>query len=356
MRICIFIKALTAGGAEKQSILLAHALKDDHEVIFIVFENRIDERFHSLLEPLKIPFYTLDGSLPSRIQKVYRLLKLHRTEALFSYLATDNLVGGLIGRLAGVKYIVGGIRNSRIDGWKMPVQRWLHRRVHSFTIFNNDSGRESLIQKGFRSNKSVVIENCFDREMVGGEYPEERSSKISILMVGRFVPQKDYDTALDTISFLKDELGNTNFIVTIIGHGELKGAIREKIASSNLEQWIKIVENPPEIYPYYRGADIYFTCSIFEGFSNTIMEAMSFSLPVVATDVGDNHKLVSNGENGYLLPAKDVSGLANALNSLCNMTDLRNSFGTKSIKLLRKNYSPEAFKEKYNEFIRSKLV
>ena len=60
-------------------------------------------------------------------------------------------------------------------------------------------------------------------------------------------------------------------------------------------------------------ADIFVLPSRSEGFSNSIIEAMAASLPVVATDVGGNREAVQDGETGYIVPPESVDALATAI-------------------------------------------
>ncbi len=59
--------------------------------------------------------------------------------------------------------------------------------------------------------------------------------------------------------------------------------------------------------------DIFVLPSLFEGISNTILEAMATGIPAVATSVGGTPELVVDGETGYLVPKKDIDALAKAL-------------------------------------------
>ncbi|NJK98226.1 MAG: glycosyltransferase family 4 protein [Bacteroidales bacterium] len=69
-----------------------------------------------------------------------------------------------------------------------------------------------------------------------------------------------------------------------------------------------------------------FNTSIEEGLSNSIMEAMSFGLPIVATSAGDSEYLVKDNFNGYICKAGDSSDLAEKLYRLISDEDLRNQF------------------------------
>ena len=74
--------------------------------------------------------------------------------------------------------------------------------------------------------------------------------------------------------------------------------------------------NPSNLDEYLSKSDIYLSTSLFEGLSNSIMEAMAYSLPIIATDVGDNNYLVQDGYNGFVTNVKDVDEIAKKLLSL----------------------------------------
>ena len=111
---------------------------------------------------------------------------------------------------------------------------------------------------------------------------------------------------------------------------------------------------PNNVSELERNADIYISTSLFEGTSNSIMEALNWSLPVVATNVGDNDHLVIDGVNGYLHPIGDVTGLTTSLCKLLDSVELRNQMGVRSNQNLRENYSMEIFEKRYLDLIEGK--
>ena len=121
--------------------------------------------------------------------------------------------------------------------------------------------------------------------------------------------------------------------------------------------WSKEHQNLDDIY---KNADIYLCTSIFEGLSNTILEAMSFCLPIVATNVGDNMYLVNKGKNGFLVEPKNLNQISNALLRFINNRDLLKSYGLNSYNKVKNEYSinnynlfEERVREtsKYNKYI-----
>ena len=62
--------------------------------------------------------------------------------------------------------------------------------------------------------------------------------------------------------------------------------------------------------PFYHSLDLYLNTSVHEGIPMSILEAMAYSLPVVAPDVGGISEVVSNSEDGYLIEKRDPKAFA----------------------------------------------
>jgi len=350
-KIVVFIRTLKSGGAERQSILLAKALKEKYETYLVVlFGSEADNKNINYINNQRIDVIFLKGNFIKRIYKFIKFLNKKKIGIIFAFLAGNNFYGAIAGKISHVDYIIGGIRNSRIFFFKFLIQRLLHNHVFQYTIFNNLHGKKELSLKGFNRNKIAVIPNCFELSIA----PIKRLAKkrLKIISVGRFVEQKDYLTSIKAIRFLIDN-HNSNYKInyTIIGYGKLEKQIRTWIKENDLSEIVNLVINPDDIYEYYKSSDIFLMTSIFEGLPNSIMEAMSYSLPIVATDVGDINQLVKDSVNGYLTKIGDYKDIADKLNILIESYEKRIGFGEKSYQILKKNYSFEIFQKRYLEFI-----
>ena len=105
--------------------------------------------------------------------------------------------------------------------------------------------------------------------------------------------------------------------------------------------------NPSNIPDILTDCDIYLSTSLFEGLSNSIMEAMVAGLPIIATDVGDNRYLVQDEFNGFLVPCKDVNKIVEKLEILSESKILRSDFGNRSRNKIKDNFSQEKLLENY---------
>ena len=348
--IAILIPTLKAGGAEKQAVLLASQLSkrfNVHVIILAGEQNVAFSRNVEIIESSNVKLHKLQGGTMAKYKALKALLKENNIDILFNYLTKPNVIGSIAGRKAGVKQIYNGIRNSRIDWWKLILERFAHNHYATATIYNCYSGEEYFSSKGLKKDKAIVIPNCFQN--IAEPITREDKEIKHIVTVGRFVPQKDYKTIIRTIAELKEL--RKDFVMDIIGYGEEEQNIRGWIKEYGVEDYINIYIRPENVQDIVRAADIYLSTSLFEGTSNSIMEALNWSLPVVATNVGDNNYLVIDGVNGTLHPIGDAKGLAESIAKLIGNYKLRSEFGLAGNKNLRDNYSMEIFEKRYLKLI-----
>ncbi len=350
--VAILIPSLKPGGAEKQATLLATVLDKHYSVdMYLLFgDEGAAQQNLDLLSQTNVKVHSLVGNSLSKIGQLKKSLKQRNTEVLLNYLTSCDVIGAIAGRLAGVKKIYGGIRNARVEWSKMVADKLAHNYIASGSIYNCYSGAEYFSTKGYRESRNIVIPNCFLN--ISDPITRVDREVKHIVTVGRFVPQKDYKTIIRTLACLKEL--RQDFMMDIIGYGVEEQNIRSWIEEYGVKEYINIHIRPDNVQDIVRDADIYLSTSLFEGTSNSIMEALNWSLPVVATNVGDNNHLVIDGVNGTLHPIGDAKGMAVSIANLLENYELRKRYGLTSNKNLRENYSMEIFEKRYLEVIENK--
>ena len=211
------------------------------------------------------------------------------------------------------------------------------------TVSNNYSAIDVLVSKGFKADKFRVIHNVFPLPQM--QNTKRESDIPTIISVARFTKVKDYKTALKSIRLLTQKNPALRFKYLIIGYGELELEIRKMIDDLSLNDIVEIKINPNNIFEHLINSDIYLSSSLFEGTSNSILEAMYARLPIVATDVGDNSYLVTD-ENGFLTDVKDVDCIADRLSLLLLDKALREKMGDMSREIVLTRFSRKAFMQK----------
>lgn len=350
--VALFIRSFNLGGAEKQSILLADYLRSEYIVYLIAFYSKGSLINYAINHNINI--ISFKGNFFVKLINFYFFLVNHNIFALVNYSPINNIIGCIIGKIAKVSIIFGGIRgsNTNKNRFKMVLQKYLLNKFSDSIISNSHKGAEKYVQYGYLRSKIHVIHNATNIDSLAIKQYSPISEKVHILSVGRFIWEKDYSTAIEAINNLRIKAGNV-FNYTIIGHGHLKNDILNLIHKYNLSDIVSIYDNigHPEIEKYYINTNIFLLTSIHEGMPNTIMEAMNFRLPIVTTNAGDTEYLVSNGKNGYVLNVGDYAGISDRLNELLQNKEKRISFGLNSFKILENNFTPDKIFIKYIDLI-----
>ncbi|MDY0045850.1 MAG: TIGR03088 family PEP-CTERM/XrtA system glycosyltransferase [Thauera propionica] len=151
--------------------------------------------------------------------------------------------------------------------------------------------------------------------------PFNDTDAIVVGTVGRLQAVKDQLNLVRALAVARERGGATGekLRLAIAGDGPLRPAVEEEIRRHRLSDAVWLAGERRDVPEVMRGFDVFALPSKAEGISNTILEAMSSGLPVVATAVGGNAELVSESKTGALVPAEDPAAMADAL--LCYASD-----------------------------------
>ncbi|MEL7341057.1 MAG: glycosyltransferase, partial [Bacteroidota bacterium] len=292
--------------------MLNKALQDFAQPHLIIIDEQPQHEKHlRYIEAEGISHHFLTGSMPQKFSALRKYLREQKVDILFTYLPSDTIIGGLAGKLEAVPLVIGGIRNAKLGFWKRLVLKQIYDRCLDYAISNSYTGRDNFIEYGYSPDRLLVMPNGIELQ----QQKRYRSPKevLNIISVGRYVEQKDLETGLKTFRRLLDhQTKGPKLTLQLIGYGELESQIRTWIEKYKLTDQVEMVISPPNLGDYYDAADLYLCTSLVEGLSNSIMEAMSYSLPIVATNAGDNHQLAREGQNGFIRPIGDSEGLSEA--------------------------------------------
>jgi len=112
----------------------------------------------------------------------------------------------------------------------------------------------------------------------------------------------------------------------IVGNGPEESRLRARAARTTCASLISFVTNKTDktqLDAYWRDACLFVLPSSYEGFSNLILEAWQYAVPVLASDIPANRELVTDGTVGVLFPVGNSSALAHALQRLLSSRVLR---------------------------------
>ncbi|WP_343707618.1 glycosyltransferase family 4 protein [Flavobacterium sp.] len=161
------------------------------------------------------------------------------------------------------------------------------------------------------------------------------SSIVNVLCVSRLDANKGVDWLINLFS---DTFGDDENIQLIIaGAGTLYEPLNNLICNKAVSN-IKLLGFVEDIESLLNHADIFVLPSKFESFPLSLLEAMSFGLPIISTDTGGTRDIVSDNKNGYLINYSNDKELKDALLSLYSNADLRKSQGDSSLKIFNEKF------------------
>jgi len=179
--------------------------------------------------------------------------------------------------------------------------------------------------QGHRRNVRIIY-NALDFPD-GGYHDVKNSDPFIVISANRFIPHKRLSMLVEAF----DKVRDTNSKLILIGTGpdDEINKVKETVKKLGVEKQIDLTGRieSSEIYKRFSNASVYVSTSLEEGFPNVFVEAMHFGLPVISTNVGGCHEIVTEGETGYLYEPMDEAMLVNRLKQLKDDIDLRNKLG-----------------------------
>lgn len=173
------------------------------------------------------------------------------------------------------------------------------------------------------------------------ELNAEKRAKINIVFVGRLGRQKDPLLLIRGFNKLSSQLKDKTQI-SIIGEGPKRKKLEKFIKKNKLEEKIKLLGgiSREKVFEILRESDIFVLTSNWEGFPYTIIEAMSFGLAIIASEVGGIKEAI-NDNCGILVGKGDEEELKDALEKLLKNPSLIKKMGEKAKERVEKEFSLE---------------
>ncbi len=135
----------------------------------------------------------------------------------------------------------------------------------------------------------------------------------------------------------------------LVGDGPLREEARALLAQAACLELAWLPGERHDVPAVQRGLDCFVLPSLAEGVSNTILEAMSSGVPVIATRVGGNGELVEEGHTGLLVPAADPEALADAMITLARSPARARAMGQAGRQAVERKYSLAAMVRQYQD-------
>lgn len=333
--VLIGIPCLLVGGTEIQTLRLVEALTSGGykciTVCYFEYDNGMVEQYKEAGS--EVWCLSKEGKRPEGSLGVYRFLRAglkravatyHPTLAHIQYMAPGAIPIVILRRL-GIKTIVATLHTDASIYRSLRLVHWLQRHtVKAFTCVSEQAERsffgssqlyDSQLKLGRHNH--FTIPNCLPPNTEVEQPSQNKPEGKVIGMVARLEKIKGADLALPAFAEVTKQQPECQLI--IVGDGKLQETLRHQQRELGIGEdkvlWTGRLEQKA-LAEWYRKMDVVWVPSRTEGFGLSAIEAMTFSLPLVAAATGGLTEIITDGKEGFLFETGNAHDLATKTHTL----------------------------------------
>jgi glycosyltransferase involved in cell wall biosynthesis len=290
------------------------------------------------------------------IQAVIRLLRLYgreKPDLVHHFTVKCVLYGSLASHLLGIRSIVNsvtGLGYVFMDGGGAP--RWLRSLIklsywlvlrHTWVIFQNPDDRTVFLQSRLVDSERVALIRGSGVDIQLFSPQPEQAGLPLVVLPGRMLWDKGVGEFVAAARALQAQGLRVRFALVGDSDNENPASVHasqlREWENEGVIEWWGWMENMNDVYA--QAAIVCLPSYYGEGVPKTLIEAAACGRPIVTSDMPGCREVVRHGENGWLVPARDVNALADALNNLLTNPSLRTEMGIRSRATAEKEFSME---------------
>jgi len=238
-----------------------------------------------------------------------------------------------------------------------PIRYWLHSKLINSTICSgliavSTHIRNQAVEEGINPDRITTIFNGIDFSTLVSRQGTNLKKDILgqqrgplILNIGRLVVEKDQKTLVRSAEIVLKK--NPEAVFIIVGEGYLKEELVSLISSLDLQKSVRMFGYRADIPDLLGAADLFVLSSISEGMPISLLQAMGAGIPIISTQIGGVADIISNGENGILVPPGDPQSLAEAILRLTDDAVLTKKLAKNGCRKVHTFFSLERMGQEY---------
>ncbi len=350
MNIVLTNDAKTLAGGENYVLFLAQGLTErGHKVIIAPLSDSglADKSREMNFDTIEIP-YSAKGKEFKCVRLLTKKLANRNIDIIHTNTNFDRTIGAVVAKMIGCKCVASVHSCFSI---RRNLTHWYRNKylIHHFTP-DGHSAKELLINKDKIPKEKVTVVHIGIPDVDRSKYDQIRpasrrefdikQNEIVIGAVSRLVEFKGITYLLKAAKILMDQ--NKTCKTIIVGSGELYDNLVGEAEELGINNKVIFTGYRSDLERLYPAFDIYVQPSKDFGgetFPISVLNALSFGLPIAASDVGDIRYQIKDGYNGFLLKPENVEELTLKLNLLISNDNLRRTMGENSVKYFQDNFT-----------------
>ena len=289
-----------------------------------------------------------------------RFLHEQKVQLVQTFFESSDLWGGLVTRLFSSAKLVWSRRDMGIlRGRKHQIAyRWLGRLPHAVFAVSARVAEHVTSVDRISPARVHVIHNGLDLQRLPAMPPRKLARSPVITTIGNVRHVKGHDLLIQAAARVHLHFPSATFTVAgDVLEPEYYKQLLEQVAALNLAEHFHFLGSVADLERHLAAADIFVLPSRSEGFSNALIEAMAFGLPVIATDVGGNAEAIHEGKSGLLTPPDDAAALAKSLLYLLHNPEVAERLSIGARQTVERHFTVKAMMQKvaerYQELLRT---
>ncbi len=261
-------------------------------------------------------------------------LRKRNIEIVHTYGFHSNVFAIPAARLAGAAAVVASIRDT--GEHLTPMQRRVEKlfcRMADCVVTNAEAVRKRLTDEGYAAEKIVVIHNGIELTRYARKPAESGlhrelgvpSNTPLVAVFARLNELKGIEYFLRAVAGLIHRFKHVRFLV--VGDGSSRLELEKYAQQLGLTKHVVFLGFRLDVPTLLSEISVSVLPTLSEGLSNSLLEAMAASVPVVATRVGGNSEVVQGGITGLLVPPRDSEALGRAIAQFLDQPSLGTKFG-----------------------------
>jgi glycosyltransferase involved in cell wall biosynthesis len=336
-KIVFITLSLEGGGAEKILSRLVVNLYNEFDIVLVTFYRK-GRYFDELLSLPGLEYHCINaehGNTFSFAIRLRRIIKKASPDKILSFLYYPNIVTYLSQVGLSTTLIFSERSNHRLyltNSFKHKIWNWIlhmaYKKATSIITVSNESKAALASDFSLPNEKIHTIFNGLNFPLLDKLKNEQFTDfktdddVRNILAVGSINRAKNYPLLIESFSVLHSRNEGTRLI--ILGKGEMMNEINELITQLKLHEAVYMAGYCDNPYKYMKLASCYVLSSSWEGFPNSLLEAMYINGHVVSTDCPTGpSEIISHNEDGLLCEMNNSEDLATAMEKMCFDEDFR---------------------------------
>lgn len=344
-------EGLNLGGVETWSETLAQRFvtKGKKILLFTKDNNEKSERLERYVKRFKLEY---ENYIPSIIAIARELIHVKPKVVVTNWLSQIFFATYLVNKLSEQKIRIISMLHNNLTA-TFQKNAFLSRYIDAHMCVSKDimerckNEFDIPVEKLYYKESPIVYEDSFEKRYV------TRENVVQIAFAARITKKLK---RADLVVPLAEKLlaKKVSFCINVAGNGEYFESLKEEIRKKGLQNHVKLLGMIPhtEMNKYWKQNDIYLNLSETEGASIAMLEAMSYGLIPVVTDVSGVNEYVVHGKNGFISKVNDIANIAGNIEYLISNKHLFSEMGEYSRREVKEKCSVEDYVNYFFEMIR----